>query len=204
MVTNTPDVLNDEVADFTVGLLLATIPGCRRLTSMCGADAGPRAKFIHSAPPCAIVMSELSAWAASAARSPGAWTGLTSRSPIIPGVRADLRYPYYPDLQELARVADTLDLSFSLAAWRRWHAIHADIMTALGSDGILINVARGSVVDEAALIAALQAGTILPPALMCSRMSRMFRRRWWAWKMSCCCRISVPPRTTHANWWGIL
>ena len=40
------------------------------------------------------------------------------------------------------------------------HLIDAEILAALGADGILVNIARGSVVDEQALVAALQAGTL--------------------------------------------
>ncbi|WP_369345767.1 NAD(P)-dependent oxidoreductase [Asaia prunellae] len=68
-------------------------------------------------------------------------------------------YPFYPDLRVLAEWADVLVLCVSGGA-RSYHMVDQSILEALGAEGFLINVARGSVVDEAALIAALQGHTI--------------------------------------------
>ncbi|GAB6855562.1 2-hydroxyacid dehydrogenase [Asaia astilbis] len=69
------------------------------------------------------------------------------------------QYPFYPELRVLAEWADVLVLCVSGGA-RSYHMIDEDILQALGPDGVLINVARGSVVDEEALLQALQDGTI--------------------------------------------
>ncbi len=53
--------------------------------------------------------------------------------------------------------------------------INAEVMKALGPSGIIINMARGSVVDEQALIAALKTEPLLPPGSTCSQRSRRFR-----------------------------
>ncbi|PZR27014.1 MAG: hydroxyacid dehydrogenase, partial [Ectopseudomonas oleovorans] len=65
------------------------------------------------------------------------------------------RYQHEPDLLTLARWADFLVLTCP-GGQATYHLIDAKVLEALGPDGFLINVARGSVVDEAALIAALQ------------------------------------------------
>ncbi|GBQ12069.1 2-hydroxyacid dehydrogenase [Swaminathania salitolerans] len=69
------------------------------------------------------------------------------------------QYPFYPTLDVLADWADILILCVSGGA-RSHNMIDRSILSALGPDGILVNVARGSVVDEPALLQALQDGTI--------------------------------------------
>ena len=73
--------------------------------------------------------------------------------------RADVSYPYFGTLHELASWCDVLTISVRADATNR-HAINAKILEAIGADGHLINVARGSVVDQQALCAALRDGTI--------------------------------------------
>ncbi|TWI52631.1 lactate dehydrogenase-like 2-hydroxyacid dehydrogenase [Pseudomonas duriflava] len=71
----------------------------------------------------------------------------------------DVPYRYEPDLKTLASQADFLVLAVPGGSATH-HLIDADILQALGKDGYLINIARGSVVDEAALVDALQRGVI--------------------------------------------
>jgi lactate dehydrogenase-like 2-hydroxyacid dehydrogenase len=73
-------------------------------------------------------------------------------------------YSYYPSLAEMAEASDVL-IAITPGGASTKHLINADILKALGPNGVLINVARGSVVDEQALIAALKAGTILAAGL---------------------------------------
>ncbi len=82
-----------------------------------------------------------------------------SRNPA-PGVS----YKHYPDLIEMAKAVDTLIVIVPGGASTA-KMINADVMKALGPRGVIINVARGSVVDEPALIAALKSGTILAAGL---------------------------------------
>jgi lactate dehydrogenase-like 2-hydroxyacid dehydrogenase len=77
---------------------------------------------------------------------------------------ADVSYKHYPDLIEMAKAVDTLVLIVPGGASTA-KMINADVMKALGPRGVIINVARGSVVDEPALIAALKSGTILAAGL---------------------------------------
>jgi lactate dehydrogenase-like 2-hydroxyacid dehydrogenase len=73
--------------------------------------------------------------------------------------RADLAYEFVPDLVELARRAQFLIVTPAGGESTKG-IINASVLDALGRDGILINVSRGSTVDEAALLRALEAGTI--------------------------------------------
>jgi lactate dehydrogenase-like 2-hydroxyacid dehydrogenase len=73
-------------------------------------------------------------------------------------------YQHYPDLIEMAKAVDTLVLIVP-GGPSTANMINAEVMKALGPRGVIINVARGSVVDEQALIAALKNGTILSAGL---------------------------------------
>ena len=73
-------------------------------------------------------------------------------------------YKHYPDLMEMAKDVDTLIVIVPGGASTA-KMINADVLKALGPRGVLINVARGSVVDEPALVAALKSGTILAAGL---------------------------------------
>ncbi|NJL50829.1 MAG: 2-hydroxyacid dehydrogenase, partial [Blastochloris sp.] len=77
---------------------------------------------------------------------------------------ADVPYPYHPDLTSLATAVDTL-IVITPGGAKTQNSVNAEVLQALGPRGILINVARGSVVDEPALIEALKAGTILAAGL---------------------------------------
>ncbi|WP_244106718.1 NAD(P)-dependent oxidoreductase [Burkholderia anthina] len=76
----------------------------------------------------------------------------------------NLQYRYFPDVRELASHVDILIVSCPGGPATR-HLIDAEVLTCLGDQGFLVNVARGSVVDEAALVAALESGVIRGAAL---------------------------------------
>jgi lactate dehydrogenase-like 2-hydroxyacid dehydrogenase len=78
--------------------------------------------------------------------------------------RKDVPYEYHADLIKLARECDVLVLACTANATTR-KLIDARVLEALGPEGYLINVARGSVVDEAALITALESGGLAGAAL---------------------------------------
>src|SRR3984957_5552762 len=82
-----------------------------------------------------------------------------SRNPA-PGVA----YKHYPDLIEMAKAVDTLVVIVP-GGPSTAKMVNADVMKALGPRGVIINVARGSVVDEVAMISALQWGAILAAGL---------------------------------------
>jgi lactate dehydrogenase-like 2-hydroxyacid dehydrogenase len=164
IVTHTPGVLDDEVADLTIGLLLATlrqIPQADRFLR----DGHWRNGAFPLSPTLRgrrVGILGLGAIGKAVARRlegfdvPIAWHG---RSP-----QPDMPYEYQPTLIGLARASDVLIAIVPGGADTR-HLIDAEVLAALGPDGVLINVARGSVVDEAELIHALESGTILAAGL---------------------------------------
>jgi len=165
VVTNTPDVLTEEVADTALGLLLCTV---RELPQ---AERYLRAgKWLEGDYPLTratlrdrtIGMVGLGRIGKAIARRLDAF-----RVPVVyhsrhpqPGVP----YRHYPNLVDMARDVDVL-MVVTPGGPATKHLIDANVLEALGPDGILINMSRGSVVDEPALIAALEAGKILSAGL---------------------------------------
>jgi lactate dehydrogenase-like 2-hydroxyacid dehydrogenase len=88
------------------------------------------------------------------AEAMGMSVAYTSRS-----AKPMLAYAFEPSLVALAAASDILIVCCP-ATPDTFHLVDADILRALGSDSYLVNIARGSVVDEAALVTALQSGTI--------------------------------------------
>src|SRR6202021_1149 len=78
--------------------------------------------------------------------------------------QADVPYRYYSSLVDMAKASDVLIVVAPGGPGTR-HIINAEVLQALGPDGVLINVARGSLVDEKALIEALRNKTILAAGL---------------------------------------
>jgi lactate dehydrogenase-like 2-hydroxyacid dehydrogenase len=165
VVTNTPDVLNGEMADFAVSLLLATV---RRLPQ---AD-----RFLRSGRwskgekfPLGTSLRGRRIGIASMGRI-GRVIAKRLQGFDVPisyfgrRLQADLPYPFFADLAAMAETVDTL-LIVLPGSPDTSKIVDARVLSALGSDGILINVARGSVVDEEALIHALQTGVILAAGL---------------------------------------
>jgi lactate dehydrogenase-like 2-hydroxyacid dehydrogenase len=159
IVTNTPDVLTDEVADTAMGLLLATV---RQLPQ---ADAYLRAgKWLAKPFPFTdtlrgktmgiVGLGRIGQAIAKRAEAFGLGLAYHSRS-HKPGAP----YPYYPSLVDMAEAVDILMVITPGGAGTK-HLINAKVLEALGPKGVLINIARGSVVDEKALISALKAGRI--------------------------------------------
>jgi lactate dehydrogenase-like 2-hydroxyacid dehydrogenase len=165
IVTNTPDVLNEEVADTTLGLLLCTV---REFPQ---ADRYVRAgKWAEKAFPLSkatlrdrtvgmVGMGRIGKAIARRLDAFGVPVVYHSRNP-----QKDVSYKYYPDLVAMARDVDTIILIVPGGASTK-NLINKSVLEALGPRGILINMARGSVVDEPALIEALRSGTIMAAGL---------------------------------------
>jgi lactate dehydrogenase-like 2-hydroxyacid dehydrogenase len=164
VVTNTPGVLDDEVADLSIGLLLATL---RKIPQ---ADRYLReGRWLQAPFPLSSTLRERKVGIvglgrigkAIAMRLQGfgvsiAYHGRTQQN--------DVAFTYYPTAVGLAEASDVLIVITPGGSATR-HLIDAEVLKALGPTGVLINVARGSVVDEQALIEALQSGTILSAGL---------------------------------------
>lgn len=164
MVTNTPDVLNEEVADLTLGLLLATvreIPQADRFlrAGRWKASPYPLGTTLRTRSVGLVGMGRIGQAIARRLEAFGAPVSYHSRNPA-----SGVSYRHYPDLLALARDVDTLILILPGGPSTRG-LIGRDVLAALGPNGILINVARGTVVDEPALVEALVNRTILAAGL---------------------------------------
>ena len=158
-VTNTPDVLNDCVADLAMGL---TIAAARRLSE---GDRYVRAgKWLKGPMPLATRVSgkrlgivgfgRIGQTIAKRASGFDMQIAYHSRRPV-----ADAPFKHYPSLVDLAKNSDFL-VVITPGGKETFHLINEEVMRALGPKGILVNVARGSVVDEKALVKVLQEGAL--------------------------------------------
>lgn len=156
IVTNTPDVLNEEVADTTLGLLLCTVrefPQADRFVRAGKWEQGPYPLSPASLRDRSVGIVGMGRIGQAIARRLEAF-----RVPIVYHSRrpqAGVPYKHYPVLLEMAREVDVLVIIVPGGAETR-NMINAEVLEALGPSGIVINMARGSVVDEPALIAALR------------------------------------------------
>src|SRR5215510_1640651 len=160
VVTNTPDVLNEEVADTAIGLLLCTVREFTQAERYVRAGKWPERDYrlTQSLHDRTVGMVGLGRIGRAIARRLDAM-----RVPVVYHSRRpqpDAPYRHYPVLPDMARDADVLLVITPGGAETR-NLIDARVLEALGPTGILINMSRGSVVDEAALIAALKDRKIL-------------------------------------------
>jgi lactate dehydrogenase-like 2-hydroxyacid dehydrogenase len=165
MVTNTPDVLTEEVADIAMGLLIATLREFIKADKYLRSGHWQTQQFPLSAGSLrdrTVGMVGMGRIGQAIARRLEA-----SQVPVVYHTRkpvAELPNKHYPDLMEMAKAVDTLVVIVPGGAGTA-KMINAEVMKALGPRGVIINVARGTVVDEQALIQALKSGTILAAGL---------------------------------------
>jgi lactate dehydrogenase-like 2-hydroxyacid dehydrogenase len=155
IVTHTPDVLNEEVADTALGLLLCTVRQLPQADRFLRSGRWVKEEFPHTQTlrDRTVGIVGLGRIGKAIARRLDA-----SSVPVVyhgRNAQPDVAYRYYADLIEMASDVDVLMVITPGGAGTK-HLINAQVLEALGPNGILINVARGSVVDEAALIDALQ------------------------------------------------
>ncbi|KAK9282416.1 hypothetical protein L1049_005333 [Liquidambar formosana] len=156
-VTNTPDVLTDDVADLAIGLALAT------LRKICACDRYVRSgawrkgdfklttKF--SGKSVGIIgLGRIGSAIAKRAEAFGCPISYYTRTE-----RPDVKYKYYPNVLELASNCQVLIVACPLTPETR-HIINREVIDALGPKGVLINVGRGPHVDEPELVSALVEG----------------------------------------------
>lgn len=164
-VTNTPDVLNDAMAEITVGLMIAL---ARRI-------------------PDAEAYTRAGDWAAKGnfpltAELTGATAGIVGLGRIGKEIarrlvamkmevvyhgrneQAGQPFRYFPSLTEMAKAVDWL-VVITPGGPETKKLVNAEVLAALGPEGRLVNVSRGAVVDEAALVAALKTGALGGAAL---------------------------------------
>ena len=157
-VTNTPDVLTEDVADIALALIL-----------MCARELALANRYVHAnewpkrplalatsvtGKRCGILgLGRIGKAIARRVEACGMRVAYHGRAP------QDVPYAYQASLADLARDSDFLVVACPGGAATR-NIVNAEVLAALGAKGTLVNIARGSIVDEPALVAALQQGTI--------------------------------------------
>jgi lactate dehydrogenase-like 2-hydroxyacid dehydrogenase len=157
-VSNTPDVLTTDVADTAIGLIIA------QARHIAAADAHVRKGGWSK--------SEVGLGTRVSGRRYGIFglgrigkaiakrlEGFEGKISYTGRAKQDVGYDYHPSLTELAKNCDVLVIAAAASA-ETHHSIDAAVLAALGPDGVLINIARGSLVDEGALVKALQLGQL--------------------------------------------
>jgi hydroxypyruvate reductase len=157
-VTNTPDVLTDDVADVALALILMTGRGFVRLNRFVHAgEWGKRSAELTTKLAGRKVgvlgLGRIGKAIAERVSAMGMNVAYTGRKP------QNVTYEYVRDLKTLAAGVDFLVVACPGGEATR-NMVNAEVLAALGRKGTLINIARGSIVDEPALVAALKEGVI--------------------------------------------
>lgn len=166
IVTHTPDVLSEEVADTTVGLLIMTVRELGKAEAWMRAGHWSKTGAYRLTPTSLRGRSVGIVGLGRIGRAIGRRLEGFGVSIAYHGRRqqADGPYQYFASLIEMAKACDTLIVITPGGASTK-NLINAEVLKALGPNGILINMARGSVVDETALIAAIKSRTIMAAGL---------------------------------------
>lgn len=177
-VTTTPDVLTEDVADLAVGLVIALLRGIPASDAHVRAGEWPNAerplaRKVSGRRFGIVGLGRIGAAIAARLQAFGP-VAYTSRTPKA------VAHDFHQDVLSLARASEVLVIACSANDSTRG-LVDAEALAALGPEGWLVNVSRGSVVDEAALIQALQDGRlggaaldvfehepVVPPALRAS------------------------------------
>ena len=164
VVTNTPDVLNEEVADTALGLTLCTVRHLPHAERYLRAGHWPKHGDYQLTPSLRdrtvgiVGMGRIGKAIARRFAAMNVPVVYHSRRPT------DVSYKHYPNLLDMARDVNLMVVITPGGAATK-NLVNAEVLKALGPEGILINVARGSVIDEQALIKALKDKTILSAGL---------------------------------------
>jgi hydroxypyruvate reductase len=158
-VSHTPEVLTDDVADLAIALMLGVARNMPQADQFVRTGQWPKGPMrlgrkVSGTRMGIVGLGRIGNAIAKRGEAFGMSIAYTTRTP-----RTESPYTYYPSAAALAAQVDFLVVITPGGAATR-HLINAEVLRALGKTGYLINVARGSVVDEAALIQALTDGTI--------------------------------------------
>jgi lactate dehydrogenase-like 2-hydroxyacid dehydrogenase len=165
VVTNTPEVLNEEVADTALGLLLCTVREFPQAERFLRAGKWPQGQYpltkatLRNRTVGMVGMGRIGKAIARRLEAFGVPVVYHSRNS-----QKGVSYKYYSNLIDMARDVDTL-MVIVPGGPTTANMINSEVLKALGPNGILINMARGSVVDEPALIEALKNRTIYSAGL---------------------------------------
>jgi len=165
VVTHTPGVLSDEVADIAFGLLLSAVremgPAERHVREGQWASKGPYklTASLRGRTMGVLGLGRIGKAIAKRAEAFSLKVVYTGRKP-----QRDAPFAYYPSTLAMAKACDILTIA-APGGTDTLHLVGAEVLNALGPDGILINVSRGSLVDEKALVEALVNKRILAAGL---------------------------------------
>ena len=157
-VTNTPDVLTDDVADVAVGLVLMTARGFAAADRFVRAGQWQKRSFALTTKLAGrtagiLGLGRIGKAIAQRLAAMGMHIAYTGRKP------QDVPYRYVADLAGLAREADFLIVACPGGPATR-NLVDARVLEALGPEGTIVNIARGSIIDEPALVEALRRGSV--------------------------------------------
>ncbi len=158
-VTNTPDVLTDDVADIAVALLLAAARKIPQGDQLVRSGAWPSAglPLVTKVSGKKVGIAGMGRIGIATAKRLAAFD--CEISYFSRNAKTELPYRHVTSLIELAQSCEFLVVTLSGGDGTK-NIINADVLSALGPDGILVNVSRGSTVDENALIKVLEEKTI--------------------------------------------
>lgn len=165
VVTNTPNVLNEDVADTAIGLLINVVRELSRAEAYiregkwASADYPLSRLTLRNRKVGIYGMGRIGQCIASRLEPFGVEIVYHNRRAVD-----GLPYPYFALLIDMAREVDTI-ISIVPGTPETELTINEDVLAALGADGVLINMGRGSVLDEAALVRALKSNTIAAAGL---------------------------------------
>ena len=162
-VTNTPDVLTADVADLAIGLMINAmrqLPAAERHVreGHWPRGASPLARTASGKRYGILGLGRIGLAIAERLSGFGGSIGYTSRA-----VKSS-PHRFYPDLHTLAEASDVLFVANAATAATR-NMVDRTVLDALGPEGVLVNVARGAIVDEEALVSALVEKRILAAGL---------------------------------------
>lgn len=158
-VTNTPDVLTDDVADLAMALVLAVarrvVVGDRFVRDSKWLQANlPLATKVGGATLGVVGLGRIGQAIAKRAEAFGMKVVYYG-----PRAKADVTHRYYSDLVAMARDVDYLVVSCPGGPGTR-HLVNAEVLKALGAKGVVVNISRGSVIEEAAMVEMLRDGKL--------------------------------------------
>ncbi|RRT36954.1 hypothetical protein B296_00028805 [Ensete ventricosum] len=170
-VTNTPDVLTEDVADLAIGLAIAVLrrlceadryvrsgawlsKGDYKLTTRVRCISSSCRRFFSGKTIGIIGLGRIGLAIAKRAEAFGCPISYHSRSE-----KSNTSYKYYSNLVDLAANCHVLVVACSLTE-ETYHIVNRDVLDALGPKGVLVNIGRGPHVDEPELVAALREGRL--------------------------------------------
>ena len=164
IVTHTPGVLDDEVADVAMALTIMAVRQLPQAERYLRAGKWLKASFpltasLRGRTLGILGLGRIGKAIARRAKAFGLIVVYHGRRP-----QSDVRYRHYPSLTAMAEACDILMVTAPGGPDTR-HIVNDEVLSALGRDGVLVNIARGSLVDEQALIEALRSNAILAAGL---------------------------------------